>query len=568
VRGAGLRGALLAAPVWVIVLIACGGPLAWILVHVLVHPHVLIEAIPDAFRLKLLERTLLYNGLAALIATALGLPVGLVLGRGRGWIARLMWILLPVSLLLPSLAYAYGWAQFFRLTGARLVPAGNADIFRCIWSIATWLWPIPAAAVGLALRRTDMQIQQQALLDGGLWRITFRQLLSTLAAAAAIAAVLAVQEFAVYEPTGISVVATETRMVFETGAFSSPNNPITAPMGGGGGLGASPGLPGGTYGGVETGDFHVSTLGERAAAGFSTLLPLLLVIGLLAAPAIYSARAAATTEDLDIGPWPRALVAGPLITLAAVLAVIIAVIIPTVSLVLSLKVHRSPAEIFDDFAPQITGSLFIAALTGAVGLALAYGVAVKRVAVPAVLGLITFLIGGQLIAIASIVIYNRASLSWLYNAPPVIVLAFLARFGWIALLAGRATWSPRYDALRDMSAVDGAGAGRTASAVIWPLAWPILLAGGLLIMALSLTEVPATLLLSPQRPPMLTPMLMTWVHMLRYDSMIEASLMLMSIVSVIGLIVAGLVGMERRRRGDRETRRRGDKETGRGAGGR
>ena len=40
--------------------------------------------------------------------------------------------------------------------------------------------------------------------------------------------VLASQEFAVYEPTGISVVATEVRMVFETGAFSGEDNPITA----------------------------------------------------------------------------------------------------------------------------------------------------------------------------------------------------------------------------------------------------------------------------------------------------------------------------------------------------
>src|SRR5205814_4827142 len=96
-------------------------------------------------------------------------------------------------------------------------------------------------------------------------------------------------------------------------------------------------------------------------------------------------------------------------------------------------------------------------------------------------------------------------------------------------------------ALRDVAAVDGAGAVQTAAAVVWPLAWPILAAAGVLVMALSLTEVPATLLLSPQRPPVLTPMLMTWVHMLRYDPMIEASLLLMLMVGVLGLSVAGLI---------------------------
>ena len=97
----------------------------------------------------------------------------------------------------------------------------------------------------------------------------------------------------------------------------------------------------------------------------------------------------------------------------------------------------------------------------------------------------------------------------------------LARAG-----GGGATWSPRWRGLRDLAAVDGAGPVRTAASVVWPLAWPLLVAAGVLVMVLGLTEVPATLLISPQRPPMLTPMLMTWVHMLRYDAMIEASLLL------------------------------------------
>ena len=91
---------------------------------------------------------------------------------------------------------------------------------------------MPAAAIGLALRRLDTQVQQQALLDGVCGASRSASSLRPARRVAAIVAVLAVQEFAVYEPTGISVVATEVRMVFETGAFSSPDNPITAPMGG------------------------------------------------------------------------------------------------------------------------------------------------------------------------------------------------------------------------------------------------------------------------------------------------------------------------------------------------
>ena len=96
-------------PTALIVLVCSGLPLAWLAWQVVANPSVLVEAWPDTFRLKLLARTLLYNGAAAILATVLALPVGIVLGRGRGVIAKALWVALPVSLLLPSITYAYGW---------------------------------------------------------------------------------------------------------------------------------------------------------------------------------------------------------------------------------------------------------------------------------------------------------------------------------------------------------------------------------------------------------------------------------------------------------------------------
>jgi DNA-binding beta-propeller fold protein YncE len=99
--------------------------------------------------------------------------------------------------------------------------------------------------------------------------------------------------------------------------------------------------------------------------------------------------------------------------------------------------------------------------------------------------------------------------------------------------------------LRELAAVDGANAWQTTRYVIWPLAWPILGAAAMFITILSLSEVPATVLISPQRPQMLVPMLMTWVHMLRYDAMIEASLLMAGLVIVLGAIalLLGKVGV-------------------------
>ncbi len=162
----------------------------------LLHPEVRSELALTRFRAELLGRTLGYNGAAAILATAMGLPAGLVLGRGRGRIARLLWVLLPAALLLPSLAYAYGWKQLVRLCmpgfdwvgdmrfylpivgtfhlpiDLTFRPNGAADIFRCIWSLGAWLWAVPAGLIGLSLRRMDTAVQQQAVLDGALRRVT------------------------------------------------------------------------------------------------------------------------------------------------------------------------------------------------------------------------------------------------------------------------------------------------------------------------------------------------------------------------------------------------------------
>src|SRR5207244_4304126 len=159
---------------------------------------------------------------------------------------------------------------------------------------------------------------------------------------------------------------------------------------------------------------------------------------------------------------------------------------------------------------------------------------------------VTFLLGGPLIAVGMIRLYDHPWLAWAYNGLPVIALAHAARFGWIALLAGRSTWSRPWRQLRELAASDGATPLRTAGSVVWPLAWPALLAAGVLVMVLALTEVPATVLISPLNPQPLVPMLMTWVHMLRYDAMIEASLVMCMAVVVLGTVAVVLTWVARR----------------------
>ncbi len=519
-------------------------PLIWMVLALLGNPEVRRELVPSVWRGGLLARTLGYNGLAGVIAAAMGLPAAFVLGRGRGVIARVMWVLIPAALILPSLSYAYGWSQCARLIrphverfGVTFAPGGAADVFRCIWSLGTWLWAVPAVLIGLSLRRLDSSVQQQAMLDGALRRVTLRQLLGPIVASVAIVTVLATQEFAVYEPTGISVVATEIRMVFDTGSVSSTANAITATGFLGGGA-MSPDQP------------------ARAAAAVATALPLVAITTGLSVLAAWAVGRSLATEGLALSDWPRTLDVSWWTVGVALGLMAVNIGVPVACLIGSLKVKLDPVKMWVEFGPQVVGALTVATLAAGVAIVASMFAAARWTRGLMVVASAVFLIGGQLLAIAVIRIYNRPFLGlrgWAYDSSVVTVAAYVGRFGWLAMAAARGTWVGPWRELRSMASLDGAGPMRAAWAVVWPVAWPTLLAGGLLVGALSMTEVPATVLLMPQHPQVLTPVLMTWVHMVRFDPMIEASLLMQGVVVVPAVLAVVLVGAGRRGRGRGES---------------
>jgi len=504
--------------------------LGWVFWQIAVNPSSLLELFGDRFRWTLVLRTVAFNTVASVVAVLLGLPVAIVLGRGRSGTATALWLVLPVSLLIPSIVYAYGWSQFAWLVGWKFSPASLPDISRCIWSLATWLWPLPAGIIGLTLRRMDANVQQHALLDGALWRVTFRQLLPAIAVSFAAVLILAMQEFAVYEPTGISVIATEVRTVFDTGgAMATLGTLVSSPDG------------------LTSAGFSAMDQAARAARAIATGAPMVALVAILSGASFWALTRFASEDEVDVGPLPVALRASWRWTAVASLVLCIVVVIPVASLVLSLSGPRSLSFIWAEYGPQVRGTMSIAGGATIVAAAVAFLACAGRSRLAILLAVASFLVGGQFIAIALIRLYNRPWLSWVYDGWPVMVMAFLARFAWLALLAARETRSRAYAPLRDMAAVDGASRWQTTVSIIWPIAWPTLLASAVLVGVLSMGEVPATTLLSPLRPPMLVPSLMTWVHTLRFDPMIEASLLLTSLAVVFGVIVAALVWLGRGR---------------------
>ena len=150
-------------------------------------------------------------------------------------------------------------------------------------------------------------------------------------------------------------------------------------------------------------------------------------------------------------------------------------------------------------------------------------------------------------AIALINICNRPSLEFVRESFVPPVAAYVGRFGWIALAISRGTWTRAWNELRKIAELEGAGPLRSAVYVVWPLAWPMLVVAGLLIGALSMTEVAATGTLAPQHPPVLTNALLIWVHKNHFQPMIELSLLFAALVAMLGLAVSAFVAVVVRR---------------------
>ena len=220
-----------------------------------------------------------------------------------------------------------------------------------------------------------------------------------------------------------------------------------------------------------------------AAAAVTTALPLLLIVLALGGIAIWGVRRAAAGGNVEVEAWPATLNAKWLSKCPRLPgARSLTLVLPTLTLIFTHRERYDFSKIWTEYTDQITGSIFLAGLGGIAALFIAGAASVRRHRGLLALGLAAFLIGGQLLAIALIRLYNRPLLSgWVYNAPPIMVMAYVARFGWLVLLAAGATWSPRWRTLRDMAAVDGAGPGRAALHVVWPLAWPLLVASTLLV---------------------------------------------------------------------------------------
>ncbi|MGF1632513.1 MAG: hypothetical protein ACFCVE_01580 [Phycisphaerae bacterium] len=485
----------------------CGVPLVWAVGHLLALPQTLAYA--PAGLAGIVLRTLAYNAGTATLALLLAWPAARLIAGG----SRSAWLLLPLPLLLPSIVLGYAWRNALLLAGLSPEPQSALDVLRCIVSVATWLWPAAAVVVGLSMRRLDPDVLAAARLDGGEGRVRRRQLAGPVAAAWLACMVLAAGEFFVYEMTGISTVSTEVRTAFDIGG----------------------------YVGMDT--FFGTSLSARYAAATAVGLPMSLVTLLLASGVVWlllRSPGQASETRLPAGPAVRLTGWGLMLLTSGGAAV---------ALLAAGRWQTDLAAALMENWPQVLTSLLLASTVGGgvFLLGLLAAAAGRRAGVCAAASLVAFLFGGQMLALAVLQVW-----AWLRLQDLSVDIAFvqtawvhLALYAWLGVAAG--LWVNRATAtLRAMAAVDGATGWQVARLVAWPLGWPLFATAAVLGFALSLTEVPAAVLLSPNT---LMSLMMSWVHLLRWGPMIDVSLLILCAAVCCTLLLTLLVSLHARRSG-------------------
>lgn len=427
----------------------------------------------DARQRGLLWNTALLGTGTALLATAIGAPLGLALARIALPRKALLRLALAAPVLLPPYIVALAWTYLGSSRGLVATLAGR-DL------LAEWTYSVPAAVVVLtlvfyplsmlatevALRRVDGRLEEAALMVAPpgrvLWRITLPLVAPSVFAAALVIFVLAVSEFGV---PGLLRVRVYTTEVFT--AFAA------------------------LY------DF------SRAILVAVPLLVLCLIVAVFAAAILgerlVTTRRGSVTRPALLDAWRRPA------TIVAFLVVTVALGVPLVVLVREALGAQSWAAVVDGSGDAIANSLVLATAgaTAVVSIAVWLGYARARARgrigqLADVLLLVVFAVPSTIVGVGLIGLWNRPGLlGTVYGTDVMFLLAYLARFVPVAALALAA--SARYVPVshEEAAAVAGAGWLRTMSRIVLPQIRLGIVAAWVIAFILAFGELGVSILVAP-----------------------------------------------------------------------
>jgi iron(III) transport system permease protein len=469
------------------------------------------------------QRGLLYtSGLlamaTALLATAIGAPLGFGLARVPAARKVVLRVLLAAPMLLPPYIVALAWVYIGGSAGAAMAIVGR-DLF------SGWTYSLPAAAAVLALvyypivmlateaalRQMDPHLEEAGLIAASpgqvLSRITVPLVAPAIGGAALIVFVLAVSEFGVPALLRVRVYTTEVFTAFAALFDFARATALALPL-----LVLAAGASA----------VAASLLGTRVVAGQRRVTDSALI-------------------ELPGCRWP--------IRVLALVMIAVAVVLPTLVLV------READGIVDAARgswPSIRISLLLAAvgatLVVLVGGALGYG----RARIESGLGhiidavwVVLFAVPSTIVGVALIAMWNRPGpIGIMYGTVAMLLLAYLARFVPVAALVTAASVRQIPRSHEEAAAVAGVGWLRTVVAIVIPQVARGLAAAWIVAFVFAFGELGASILVSP--PGASTLPIRIYTIIANTPSSTVAALALLQVAVIAVPLAAGAVYLNRR----------------------
>ena len=415
----------------------------------------------DGRQQGLLLNTALLGIGTAVLATAIGAPLGIVLARvpirRRGAVR----LLAGAPVLLPPYIVALAWVNL----GWNWLSEWTYSLPAAVVVLSLVLYPLSMLATEAAMRRIDGRLEEAGLMVASPGRvlrgITLPLVAPRVVAAALITFVLAVSEFGV---PGLLRVRVYTTEVFT--AFAA------------------------LY------DF------ARALALALPLLVLCVVVAAVAA-ALLGDRLVTTRRSLAVSPvvfhaWRLPALAGIVLVVAAALA------LPLLILVRQALGARSLATATGSM-DAIVNSLLLSAVGAtlvvivAVGLGYAQARASRRVRLAGqILMVVLFAVPSTIIGVGLIGLWNRPGpFGMLYGTDAMLLLAYLARFIPMATLIAAAATQSVPESQEEASAVSGVGWLQTARGIVLPQLRVAVAGAWVVAFVLAFGELGASILVVP-----------------------------------------------------------------------
>ncbi len=410
----------------------------------------------------------------AVLATAIGVPLGMLLARADLPAKRFFRVALVVPLVLPSYMLALAWIYVGGSAGLvaqlivrDLLSRWTYSLTGAILVLGLSLYPLSMLATEAAARRVEASLEEAALLVAGprrsVWSITLPLIAPSIAGAALLTFVLALSEFSVPSVLRVRVFTTEVFTAFAA-----------------------------LY------DFGAAT------ARATPMLALALIAGIAVNLVVgdrwlTSRRSTRTGLTLPLGRWRALAIAASALVLA------FAVVLPLMVLALEAGRLSRIATALSASVQAITNSLFLgivgATLILVLGLALGYWRGRARTRFKGLVDLgfiVVFAVPSTVVGVGLIGLWNRSG--WpgkVYSSAAIIVIAYLARFVPVAALILAASVRQIPKSFEESAELSGASWLRVFFRIVLPQMKTGLAAAWVVAFIFAFGELGATVLVAP-----------------------------------------------------------------------